>query len=111
MSDEEQKTPSIIIALSLTDEEKISVAVADNLDSYEEDDSIEYLIDLAYGLRFNLDVAIESLTHTGRVVRTLNDLLDEDDLEIDFEPDEALLEAIQLNKSGKILPFNKKKMN
>ena len=111
MSDEEDKNPSIILALSLAEEGKLSVAVADNLDSFDEDESIDYLLDLAYGLRFNLDVAIESLTQTGRVVRTLQDLLDQEDPEIEFEPDEALLKAIEQNTSGTIIHFNKKKLN
>ena len=109
MNEDDIPNNTMIISMTLLDDGQMKVAVGHNLDDEDiEEESYFYMLDILNGMRIHLDTAMENLAATGRMARTIVELSEQ---EIDFEPDEELLRAIEENREGNVVPFDKKKLN
>tara|TARA_R100000544_G_scaffold33704_1_gene20258 strand:+ start:168 stop:512 length:345 start_codon:yes stop_codon:yes gene_type:complete len=92
----------------------LQIDVMDNLSSELGSKQVTYYSDVVSGLIAKLHTEIGSFNEHGSLLRELSDLYDhidnlEDDLGVDFEPDEELLEAIKKKeKEGNVIKFKKK---
>lgn len=111
MREEDIPENSMLIHLSLNDagEMKVSFGHNFNVDDVEED-SIQYLVDVLNGIRISFDAGMEQFAQQGAMARTIQGLVEElEGPEVNFEPDEELLDAI--NRNTNIVPFSKKRLN
>tara|TARA_R110001592_G_scaffold183558_1_gene427282 strand:+ start:1545 stop:1889 length:345 start_codon:yes stop_codon:yes gene_type:complete len=92
----------------------LQIDVIDNLTADLGSKQVSYYSDVVSGLIAKLHSEIGSFQEHGSLLRELSDLYDhidnlEDDLGVDFEPDEELLEAIkEKQKDGNVVKFKKK---
>lgn len=111
MREEDIPKNSMVINMSLTDTGDMRMAFGHNFDVDEVDeDSIQYLLDVLNGIRIAFDAGMEQFAQQGAMARMIQGLIEDlDGPEIEFEPDEELLDA--LNRDNNIVPFNKKRLN
>ena len=112
--DDEYDIPenSMFVVVKLAEKNKpLDIMVGHNLDIEAQDpDAIEFMEDLCNGIKINLDTAIEGHLLVGRMARSIRDMA-EMAKEIEFEPDEELLKALDENSEDNVIPFNKDKIH
>lgn len=92
------------LIIHILDDGDIGVTVMHNLsDDFDEEDAEPYL-DLLNGINMILGHTPELFQMYGSIARMLKTVLEEDESEIEFEPDEELLKAI---KERNVVPFKK----
>lgn len=101
-------TDAMGIVIHLEEDGGFGVTVMHNLsDDWSEEEAEPYL-DILNGLNMVLTNGYEMLGMYGALGRIVKDYIENDGPEIEFEPDEELLQAIE---DRKVVPFNKKKLN
>lgn len=106
MDPKDLEPDTLILRLRILDDGEVEVFAGHNITDEVEEEQAHFYIDLLNGLQTFMETATEHLVMTGSLLRTINNL--QQSPEIEFEPDEELLEAI--NKK-KVIPFNKNKLN
>lgn len=93
------------LRMRVMDDGDLEVFVGQNLSEELSEEEVRYYSDLLNGLHMTLNTSVEHLIFVGQMMRAL---AEDDEDELVFEPDEALLDAIA---DKKVIPINKKKMH
>ena len=99
----------LAIHLKIDDDGDFQVTIGHNLEEQDyEESELEFFNDLLNGISFSINFGIETMAAQGAIMRKLQQFSDEEDEnEILFEPDEALVKAMQDSKVVSI----KRKLN
>jgi hypothetical protein len=99
---------SMGIVIHLEEEGGFGVTVMNNISEDWSEEEAEPYLDILNGLNMVLTNGYDMLGMYGALGRVVKDYIEGDGPEIEFEPDEELLQAIE---DRKVVPFNKKKLN
>ncbi len=90
----------------------VNLRIAHNLSITMEEVQSTFYLDMINGLSYKIKCEAEPLAFQGELLReiaTLREIIDEDDLELSFEPDEELLEKVrEKQEADNVLAFKKK---
>ena len=107
------KLPKNTINLRITidqDTDHYDIGVEQSLSTMMSEEQYTFYLDALNGLVGKLKTELNSFAFHGSLLRevaTLREIIDSDG-EIDFEPDEELIDAVKEKRSAKILEFKKK---
>tara|TARA_R100000654_G_scaffold75083_1_gene111169 strand:+ start:366 stop:701 length:336 start_codon:yes stop_codon:yes gene_type:complete len=93
------------------DTDHCDINVNHNLSTTMTEEQFTFYVDVIAGLNAKLRTELNSFSHMGSLLREvaiLREIIDENDSEISFEPEEEFKEAIRKNDTAKILEFKKK---
>tara|TARA_R110002153_G_scaffold16836_2_gene59097 strand:- start:1956 stop:2276 length:321 start_codon:yes stop_codon:yes gene_type:complete len=96
---------TLMLQMRILDDGDLEVFVGQNLPDDMSEEEAQFYSDLLNGLHMTLNTSVEHLIFIGQMLRTL---AEEEEDELVFEPDEALLDAIA---DSKVVSINKKKLN
>lgn len=103
---------TIILKIDLKDEAKLQVSVGHNVETDNfDDDELEFIDALVSGIGIHLEYSMETVLAMGRMSNMIKDLLEDEEGEINFEPDQKLIEAVDNKKYGNVISLAKKKLH
>jgi hypothetical protein len=106
MDPKDLEPDTLLLRLRILDDGEVEVFSGHNITDDVSEEQAHFYIDMLNGLQTMMESATEHVVMIGTFLRTINNL--QQSTEIEFEPDEELLEAL---KDKKVIPFSKNKLN
>ena len=103
---------TILLKIDLKDGARLQVSVGQNIETDDfDDDELEFIDALVSGLGIHLEYSMETVLAMGRMSNMIKDLLEDDEGDINFEPDQKLIEAVDNSKHSNVISLAKKKLH
>jgi deoxyadenosine/deoxycytidine kinase len=102
----EMELNTLNMRLRILEDGDLEVFFGHNIEDDMPEEVANFYMDLLNGINTMLESNPDHLVLLGTLLRTVHELQNKD--EVEFEPDEELLKAVQ---DRNIVPFNKKKLN
>lgn len=99
---------TITLTIRLDDDGKIVADVCDYLSDDLDGEIADYMSCLITGMHLMFNSMTDAYAYIGYLAQTNVQLKEELDSGVEFEPSEELIKALS---DGKIIPFNRKKLN
>ena len=96
---------TLSLVMQIQDDDTVNVIAACNISDSMDEDNAHYYVNLLHGLQEVLPLMSDHFSGVGAKTRIINMIMDDDDDDIAFEPDQELLEAIAAKK---VVSFKKK---
>ena len=103
---------TILLKIDLKDGARLQVSVGQNIETDDfDDDELEFIDALVSGLGIHLEYSMETVLAMGRMSNMIKDLLEDQEGDINFEPDQKLIEAVDNSKHSNVISLAKKKLH
>ena len=103
---------TILLKIDVRQGAKLNISIGHNVETDDfEDDELEFIEALATGLGLHLEHSMETIIAMGRMSNFIREMAEEESSEVDFEPDNELLDAIDNKNNSNVVSIVKKKIH
>ena len=101
---------TVILKIKLGhDPDSIDVAVGHNVETDDfNEEGLEFIDALVAGLGLQIEHSMDTIIAMGRMSNMSRDMMEDEEDDIAFEPDQKLLDAIDTKKNGNVVSIKKK---